>query len=259
MMMRSKSSSPHGNWVKIAAVKKFLSIAEVTKRREPAQLIVGGKYRIGKKISNGAFGQLRVVTDIFTDEEFAIKLEPENAKIPQLFLEFEFYKRLGPDFSLPRVYFYGRCGIYNAMVMDLLGPNLEELFTFCGRRFSTKTIVLIGLQLLTRLERIHCRGLIFRDLKPENILIGRRSFKKENILHVIDYGLAKPYIDSETKQHIEYSERRAITGETKYTRSWYTCILWLQKASQCNGVLKYKIFENTGIVYKVALGIKGNF
>ena len=215
-MTHSKSSSPHGNWVKIAAVKKFLSIAEVTKRREPAQLIVGGKYRIGKKISNGAFGQLRVVTDIFTDEEFAIKLEPENAKIPQLFLEFEFYKRLGPDFSLPRVHFYGRCGSYNAMVMDLLGPNLEELFIFCGRRFSTKTIILIGLQLLTRLERIHCRGLIFRDLKPENVLIGRRSFKKENILHVIDYGLAKPYIDSETRQHIEYAERKAITGQKKY-------------------------------------------
>ena len=100
--------------------------------------------------------------------------------------------------------------------MDLLGPNLEELFTFCGRRFSTKTIILIGLQLLTRLERIHCRGLIFRDLKPENVLIGRRSFKKENILHVIDYGLAKPYIDSETRQEIEYAERKAITGPKRY-------------------------------------------
>ena len=48
--------------MKLAAVKKFLSIAETTKRREPAQLIVGGKYRVGKKISNGAFGQLRWVT-----------------------------------------------------------------------------------------------------------------------------------------------------------------------------------------------------
>ena len=47
-------------------------------------------------------------------------------------------------------------------MLDLLGPNLEELFTFCGRRFSTKTIVLIGIQLLIRLERIHGRGLIFR-------------------------------------------------------------------------------------------------
>jgi len=91
------------------------------------------------------------------------------------------------------------------MVLDLLGPNLEELFTFCGRRFSTKTILLIGIQLLTRLEKIHTRGLVFRDLKPENVLIGRKSMKKENILHIIDYGLAKPYIDSETKQHIAFA------------------------------------------------------
>ena len=86
------STNPRNvNWVKLAAVKKFLSIAEATKKREPAQLIVGGKYRVGKKISNGAFGQLRLVTDVFTGEDLAIKLEPENAKIPQLFLEFEFY------------------------------------------------------------------------------------------------------------------------------------------------------------------------
>ena len=114
------------------------------------------------------------------------------------------------------------------MVLDLLGPNLEELFTFCGRRFSTKTILLIGIQLLTRLEKIHTRGLVFRysvstfndfkitnsrDLKPENVLIGRKSMKKENILHIIDYGLAKPYIDSETKQHIAFAGNRPITGK----------------------------------------------
>ena len=150
------------NWVKLAAVRKFISLAEATKKREPAQLIVGGKYRVGKKISNGAFGQLRLVTDVFTGEDLAIKLEPENAKIPQLFLEFEFYKRLGSHFALPKVHYYGRCGKFNAMVLDLLGPNLEELFTYCGRRFSIKTVMLIGLQLLTRLERIHDRGLIFR-------------------------------------------------------------------------------------------------
>ena len=51
-------------------------------------------------------------------------------------------------------------------------------------------------------------------MKPENVLIGRRSLKKDNVLHVIDFGLAKPYIDSETKQHIAFAENRAITGTT---------------------------------------------
>ena len=47
-------------------------------------------------------------------------------------------------------------------MLDLLGPNLEELFAYCGRQFSLKTILLIGLQLVTRVERIHSRGLVFR-------------------------------------------------------------------------------------------------
>ena len=102
------------------------------------------------------------------------------------------------------------------MVLDLLGPNLEELFTSCGRRFSTKTVLMIGIQLLTRIEKIHAKGLIFRDMKPENVLIGRRSYQKENVLHIIDYGLSKPYIDSETKQHIVFTDKRPITGTIRY-------------------------------------------
>ena len=39
-------------------------------------------------------------------------------RMSQLFLEFEFYKRLGPDPALPKVHFYGRCGKFNAMVEE---------------------------------------------------------------------------------------------------------------------------------------------
>jgi serine/threonine protein kinase len=53
------------------------------------------KYLVGKKIANGAFGQLRLARHIDTNAEYAIKLEPANAKIPMLFLEYRFYKTLG--------------------------------------------------------------------------------------------------------------------------------------------------------------------
>lgn len=96
LIIRKAPSSPHANWVKLAAVKKFLSIAETTQKREPAQLIVAGKYRIGKKISNGAFGQLRLVTDVFSGENLAIKLEPENAQV-----EKSSFRLINLDFCFP--------------------------------------------------------------------------------------------------------------------------------------------------------------
>ena len=54
----------------------------------------------------------------------------------------------------------------------------------------------------------------FRDIKPENFLIGRTAKLKENIIHSVDFGLAKPYIDSETGRHVVYAEHRSITGKS---------------------------------------------
>ncbi len=56
--------------------------------------------------------------------------------------------------------------------MTILGPNLTQLFEFCECKFSLKTILIIGMQMLERLEFMHDIGYLHRDLKPENIMIG---------------------------------------------------------------------------------------
>ena len=172
MVLKDKNPSPdesslnkaqaRQNWRKLFAVKKFISLAQTTARKAPAELIIGGKFKIGKKIANGAFGQLRLVKNIQNGDDLAVKLEPVNSKIPQLFIEYEFYKKLGEDHALPRIHYYGKCGRYNALVLDLLGPNLEDLFNLCGRRFSTKTVLMIAIQMMHRIEKIHEHGLIYR-------------------------------------------------------------------------------------------------
>jgi len=100
------------------------------------------------------------------------------------------------------------------MVMDILGPSLEDLFNFCSRKFTLKTVLFLAHELLTKIEYIHERSFIHRDIKPGNFLIGRKN--KANQVYVIDFGLAKKYRDSQTHSHIPLVEHKSLIGTARY-------------------------------------------
>lgn len=135
-----------------------------------------------------------------------------------LTVESQIYKRLCGAPGVPFLLHSGKAGPYNVMILDLLGPSLDDVFKLCNRSFSVKTICLLADQLLERIEFIHRSGLVHRDIKPANFVMGReagsghapklsgRPPTGESVVNVIDFGLAKKFRDAKGI-HIPYSQR----------------------------------------------------
>ncbi|KAK4370531.1 hypothetical protein RND71_010006 [Anisodus tanguticus] len=176
--------------------------------------VIGSKFKLGRKIGSGSFGELYLGVNIQSGEEVAVKLESVKTKHPQLHYESKLYMLLQGGTGIPHLKWFGVEGEYSAMVIDLLGPSLEDLFNYCNRKFTLKTVLMLADQLISRVEYMHSRGFLHRDIKPDNFLMGLG--RKSNQVYVIDYGLAKKYRDLHTHKHIPYRENKNLTGTARY-------------------------------------------
>lgn len=50
--------------------------------------------------------------------------------------------------GIPQIYHFGQEGVNNILVIDLLGPSLEDLFDFCDRKFSIETVCMAAKQMV---------------------------------------------------------------------------------------------------------------
>ena len=165
-------------------------------------------------LGKGSFGRIYAGYNKTTGEEVAIKMEDINAAQPQLIAEYKIYKYLQNGFGIPKVYECSKSKKNIIVIMELLGESLEKKLNKCNRKFSLLTVLMIGEQLVTRLEFIHSKNYLHRDIKPDNFLVGRGH--KNNIIYAIDFGLAKKYKDPKTGLHIPYRDGKNLTGTARY-------------------------------------------
>lgn len=178
--------------------------------------VVGVHYKVGKKIGEGSFGIIFEGINLLTNQQVAIKFEPRKCEAPQLRDEYRSYRILNNVEGIPKAYFFGQEGVHNILVIDLLGPSLEDLFDWCNRKFSIKTVIQVAKQMIRRVQAIHEHDLIYRDIKPDNFLIGKPGTPEANQIYVVDFGMAKQYRDPKSKIHIPYREKKALSGTARY-------------------------------------------
>ena len=171
------------------------------------------KYKPDKKIGEGSFGKIYLSHNINTGEKFALKLENRNL-VPSLLEQEAYILCYLKGEGIPFIKSFGISTEFNVLVMELLGKSLEYLFEKMNKKFSLKTVCMLGIQMITRLQYIHNKHILHRDIKPDNFIMGldNNSWK----VYLIDFGLSKKYRSSKTLKHIKFAEHKKLIGTARY-------------------------------------------
>lgn len=180
------------------------------------EIIFGGRFECNKNLllGSGTFGEIYLGIDTIAKEYVAVKLEKQGIKQPQLRNEKVILDMMFEVEGFPKIFDFGGHFESTYMAMELLGPSTRDLFTYCNYKFSLQTVLLLGIQMIERIQELHSKNYIHRDIKPENFNVGLAS--KSNTLYLIDFGLAKKYKDTKTMEHITYRETKEIIGTPRY-------------------------------------------
>jgi serine/threonine protein kinase len=178
-----------------------------------SDIVIGDRYVLHNCLGKGSFGKIYKLRDTVTGLDVAGKLEHNTCKHPQLVYEHKVYDILRGHTNIPYIHQLLQEGEYSVLVMDMLGPNLEDLLARqLDHRFSLKTVLMLAIQMINVIQHMHNKDFIHRDIKPENFLMGTVS--TSSVVYLVDMGLAKRYRQGDS--HIGMKTNKPLIGTVRY-------------------------------------------
>jgi serine/threonine protein kinase len=171
-----------------------------------------------QQLGSGSFGHVYLGKKLKDNLIIAIKVEKKvKDEDSMLKLEYIILKHINNEYSslgFPYAYHFIESDNYKFLITTVLGKNLYELLKLCNGKFSVKTTIMIGIQMIDRIEQLHKSHYVHRDIKPENFLIGVNEHR--DIIHLIDFGLSKKYRSSKTLEHRKIDTNSSPVGTLRY-------------------------------------------
>lgn len=174
---------------------------------------VSNEYEIIKKLGSGSFGEVYLTKIVKDGTLVASKIEEKSNKHSKILDEYKIYKKLEKKKIkdiIPEIYSIYETPKFNVLVMELLGDNLDTLFTKHNKKFEVPFVLRLGYDMINIMEKIHNCGFIHRDIKPNNFMFGL----DKKTLYILDFGLSKRFYKN--KKHIEYRTNRSLTGTLRF-------------------------------------------
>ena len=173
--------------------------------------MISKKYKIINKISEGKFGEVFEGENIRSGEKVAIKFEYKHDNLKMLKNEAKIYQLLKNKDGFPQLKWFGSNNEMNYLIIELLGCSLKKRINMY-KKFCLKTVLLLGIQMITRIRILHDNDLLHRDIKPDNFLFG--LIENTNKLYLIDLGLCKRY--NFNGKHIVKKNINSIIGSGNF-------------------------------------------